>query len=781
MSVLKDEKWLMYLALTPERNVNLERLASMEEIKHNYVLSYVEKTLQCLEGVRLNTTDLRKAEPNVSGVDIPKPNVSGVDMPKPNVSGMDIPESNASDTAALELNAPCANKLNEAELHILEETLKWSETAKAGLPHQRKQWVVKGFNLFVHNIGSAQIYSEHARDIDDTPGNIQIIYELIYTHGLIGQYIRGEVPLVANEPLHRLSVGLGSSTAVSDRGLEMIDLKKVLMVLNYCIISAVDERIWTDICKQAEEVICQVLEGRFGEQFDLKERLMRLRAVSIKNGEAYDTEYERVISDPRVFERLEALLGKTELWYVEAALYDFSFEEFVKVFLLADQSLNHKRTRHISFEYMMKNLYYQHDGKKRVNIYMKRIIEKYLGDNTIEAILAGDVKENPHVLHEVTIMDFQPSATTGDGTVTGDSSVSTEKSIDGDESAIGVVPDGAANNGTTFFDFRFSSAGSKLIEFCVEAEKSDVLYESAVVLLFDLFGLRRDKYDRFYEEERYLTTMNQSIDYKKIILDYITGGRILDIGPGGGALMDMIEERFPEKQVLGVDIAENVLDALKKKKQLEGRKWDVVYGDALHLEQYIQKESADTIIYCSILHELYSYIEFDGRKFNHDTLACALKSAFEVLSKGGRIILRDGIMTEPVEQKRIIQFLSEDGMEFLERYAVDFRGRQIQYTVSGHNEVIMPVNDAMEFLYTYTWGEKSYVHEVNEQFGYFTPSGFRDFIAALFGEKARITELRHFLQEGYSIALSPKIRILDENRNVTRLPDSTCIIVIEKV
>jgi hypothetical protein len=129
-----------------------------------------------------------------------------------------------------------------------------------------------------------------------------------------------------------------------------------------------------------------------------------------------------------------------------------------------------------------------------------------------------------------------------------------------------------------------------------------------------------------------------------------------------------------------------------------------------------------------------------------------------VLFKGGRIIIRDGIMTEPVEQKRIIQFLSEDGMEFLERYAGDFKGRQIQYAVTGHNEVIMPVNDAMEFLYTYTWGEKSYVHEVNEQFGYFTPSGFRDFITGLFGDKARITEFRHFLQDGYSIALSPKIR-----------------------
>ncbi|MDI5788952.1 hypothetical protein PO124_12605 [Bacillus licheniformis] len=28
------------------------------------------------------------------------------------------------------------------------------------------------------------------------------------------------------------------------------------------------------------------------------------------------------------------------------------------------------------------------------------------------------------------------------------------------------------------------------------------------------------------------------------------------------------------------------------------------------------------------------------------------------------------------------------------------------------------MNDAMEFLYTYTWGEEAYPHEVQEQFGY---------------------------------------------------------------
>lgn len=674
LQVLKSEKWLKYLALTSERNVNLERLNSLEEMKNNYVLNYVEKTLKALATL----------------------------------------------------------KLSEYQAYIIEETLKWSEVAKSGLIHQRNHWIKKGYNLFAHNIGSAEIYLEEYSE--SNPEIKKIVHNLILTHGLIGQYIRGEVPLSDNKPLYQL---------VEEGNMSATELKEILKALNYCIVTAVDEGIWTDISKQIDEIIEIIVGGQFDKQHEFKDKIRRLRAVSIKNGENFDSEYEKILSDSRIMGKLSGLLDVADLWYVEASLYDFSFEEFVKIFLLISQEVNLCKVKHISFEWLMKAIYYQHEEKKRVNIYKKRIIEKYLGEITIQDILKGSYKDNLHVAHEVTF----------------------HESLDD----------------TVLFTFRFSAAGSKLIDFCIEAEKSDVLYESAIILLFDLFGLRKDKYDRFYEEESYLQTMNQTIDYKKVILDYITGNSIIDIGPGGGALMDLIEERYPEKKVAGVDIAQNVLDSLKKKKQLENRKWDVLYGDALNLGQYIEKESVDTIIFCSILHELFSYIEYTGKKFNHKTLAAAFKSAFEVLPTGGRIIIRDGIMTEPVSEKRIIKFLSEEGMEFLKRYGKDFKGREIEYTVVGQNEVLMPINDAMEFLYTYTWGEKSYVHEVNEQFGYFTPSGFKEFIFSVLGEAAKIIEFKHFLQDGYAIALSQKIEFFDTDRNPARLPDSTCIVVIEKI
>ncbi len=299
-------------------------------------------------------------------------------------------------------------------------------------------------------------------------------------------------------------------------------------------------------------------------------------------------------------------------------------------------------------------------------------------------------------------------------------------------------------------------------------------------MLFDLFGLRRDAYDRFHNEEAYLETMNQTVDYKRVILEYVTGKQVMDIGPGGGVLLDLLEQEMPDTEPLGIDISINVIETLGKRKQLEGRRWGVMQGDALRLSEYVKPGSVGTVIFSSIIHELYSYIPFNGQRFNRDTIAAALRSAFEVLHEGGRIIIRDGIMTEPVTLMRRVRFLDPLGIERLERYADDFQGREILFERLADNEVLMPVNDAMEFLYTYTWGDESYIHEVQEQFGYFTPGEYVAFIEEVLGDNAKIIVSRHYLQEGYTEALARKVEVMDEDGQLVPLPDSTCLIVIEK-
>ncbi len=204
-------------------------------------------------------------------------------------------------------------------------------------------------------------------------------------------------------------------------------------------------------------------------------------------------------------------------------------------------------------------------------------------------------------------------------------------------------------------------------------------------------------------------------------------------------------------------------------------------GDALKLIDIFKPNTLDTIIYSSILHELFSYVEYEGKKFNHDVIKQALNSAFTVLKPGGRIIIRDGIMTESKNLSRIIRFKDGNGMKFLQQYAKDFQGREMNYQVLAKDTVKMKINDSMEFLYTYTWGEDSYAHEVQEQFGYFTPEEYKNFVHGLFGNKVKIIQFKHYLQGGYPSNLHSKIDYEDEDGNSVTLPDSTCLMVIEKV
>ncbi|MEK5467872.1 class I SAM-dependent methyltransferase [Paenibacillus sp. FSL R7-0210] len=674
--------WLEYIVQAEQTIVNLERVESLQSLaQQNPVLDYVERSLRVLDSL------------------------------------------------------PLSYWIKE----LAEETLIWSETAKGGTLRQRRSWQEEGINIFVHNIGSAELYRRYAEGMkQDEAGSAEkrrVIHTLIETHGLIGQQIRGEVPPSVNLPL---------SALVEQGLLGAEELERLLFALNHCIIAAVSPELWQEVRLQVMELIAVIASGNLQPEVPMKERLRRMRAGSIAQGEDYETEWDGLVQEGFLPAALEPLQPAT-FWYVESALQTFSLEQFLKVMSLVAGSgpLQLSHLSHLSFEAVMNSIHYDYKGSKKINVYKKRIIEKYLSELGWEEIYSG-VKpsgSNPHLTHRLRGKEHLPD--------------------------------------TLFFQFEFSAAAEKLIEFCMEAEKS-ALYERAVLLLFDLFDLRRDAFDRFHNEDTYLSQMNDTADYKAVILDYVTGGKVLDIGPGGGVLLDLIEERMPEVVPVGIDIASNVIEALRQRKQREDRRWEVLQGDALNLKDYVEPGTVDTVIFSSILHELYSYVPLDGRKFNHGTVAAALTSAFEVLADGGTIIIRDGIMSEPEDELRRVQFLEADGMAWLERYAKDFAGRNIRYEQLGEHEVLMPVNDAMEFLYTYTWGEEAYIHEVQEQFGYFTPSQYTAFIQQTLGDRAKIEVLRHYLQEGYTEALENRVVMMDDNGQAVPLPDSTCFIVIRK-
>ena len=599
---------------------------------------------------------------------------------------------------------------------LIAEVLLWMDTAKAGTKDDIKEWKKMGFNLFTHNLGSAEIYKKYSSNYNE------VIYILIKTHGLIGQYLKGEVNLNTNKELYEL---------VNKDIIDKTDLKEILLILNECIIREVSDKIFENRKNQIEELIDKIIDGDFEEELNIVHRIDLLN-----EGISDDDKIiiENIIKEKQIKERLEKIFNNAQLWYYKSALRSFDVQEQIKILLIISNNID--GVSEITFSSLMKDIYLDYKNIKRVNIYKERIIEKYLEEVTFEQIINNQIKNNINIGYVIN-----------------------------------------KYNTTIEFSFVFSNVARKLIEFCEVAYGSNNLYNKSVLLLYDLFGFRKDNYDRFYNEIDYLETMNSSIMHKSKLLDFIVGENVLDVGPGGGALMDLILDTYNDKNVYGIDISSNVIEELNNKKARENRNYNLVKGNALCLEDYFEEGSLDTIIFSSIIHELFSYIEYEGKKFNHDVIKKALLSAYNTLSKGGRIIIRDGIMSDRVP--RIIEFKNKEDMSIFKRYVHEFKGRKIQYELLSDSKIKLDINDAMEFLYTYTWGEESFALEVQEQFGYYTPSEYEQMVLGTL-KGSKIIFSRAFLQDGYKEFLDPKVNFYDENYNSVELPNSTYILVIEK-
>ena len=656
-----SELWLTYLYNTLEKNYNYLNVSSLKEITNHSVLNYCLKTLQVLD-------EINKEE-----------------------------------------------KLAKDILYLVEETLKWSEVAKCGRKSERSLWRKKGYDLYAHNIGSSQIYLE-------TNNNI-IISTLIKTHGLVGQFLKGETTLNKNYELYLL---------IKNKLITKNKLRKVLIVLNKCIISGVSKNLYKDIEPKVIETIDLIINNQFNNQENYITRLEKLNKTLSKEELNYLTRLNN-----KVKTCLEDLFSKVDIWYFESAIESFSLKEQIKILLIIQNHLTEK-IDNVTFEKLMKDLYFNYHQKRELNLYKKRVIEYYLNTISYQDILHNKIKISPHIKYNIKI-----------------------------------------DNNNLIFNFTYSIQIKKLIEFCEVATINDSNYQKAIYMLYDLFGFRKDKFDRFFEETTYLEQMNHSKSDKEKILNYLVGQNILDIGSGGGIILNLLEKHNPNLNITGMDISQNVIEKLKTLKLKENHQWNIFKGDALNLNKYIKNNSQDTIIFSAIIHELYSYITFNGKKFNTETIKVVLTEAYKALRKGGRIIIRDGVMEENKDAYRIIEFYNPKDIEILNRFCHDFQGRNIKYTKLSENKVKLLVNDALEFLYTYTWGEEAYPMEVQEQFAYFTLKEYIKFIKEIL-PNSKIIVKKEYLQKGYNANLLSKIAIYDENLNICNLPNSTLLIVIEK-
>jgi len=189
------------------------------------------------------------------------------------------------------------------------------------------------------------------------------------------------------------------------------------------------------------------------------------------------------------------------------------------------------------------------------------------------------------------------------------------------------------------------------------------------------------------------------------------------------------------------------------------------------------------VVFCSVLHEVYSYTDRDGEKFRIESVRDVVRAAWTTLKPGGRIVIRDGVMPPPATRRLVL--IAHDAQSAFDLFVAQFEGRKIEFAElaapPGIRRVELSSADAMEFLFTYTWGPASFPYEVREQYGILTYEDYLTTLAA-WCPGARVVDnpLRSYLQPGYRDHLAGKIELTDERDQPVALPDSNCLLVIER-
>ncbi|MEZ4460139.1 MAG: methyltransferase [bacterium] len=676
-------------------------------------------------------------------------------------------------------------------LPALRTTLMFLDFSKGGSDTARASWIADGIDLSVHNEASATILQRHGilRRFPRFRGSSSLedlIIELVRAHGLTGQAIRGECSLMVFEhflrwlrrsaPVMAHALGMDESGAID----AVIDL---LHLVNLCDTAGVREGLYDDMLRidfislemllrrvaRSDRDITQELlhferyqstenDALIGEReiVWLTHRLLRLRKGRINAGEPSELTSAAVRSMPiAVVRKMVDLMARCQFWYVEAATSALSPQSQLRILYSAlinaerDPAVDTSTMFHITFLPLVRDL---DRSDQPAAPYRVRLIEALLRRVDIVAIAEGAPALPDDVLgsFEVELGGRQSHA------------VRFEASVEA-QALLTLLP--------------------------AYEKKSSAAFHATLKTLCDLYGLRKDEFDRLANEDTYLDHMNAARSDKERMLDYVVPGCIVEIGPGGGVVLDLLEMRFPDSDIVGVDVSKLVVESLRLRGEAEKCGWRVIEADAFDLPKHLPPNSVNTVILCSVLHEIYSYVEreIDGvmRRFRLESVRDLLRACYATLAPGGRIVIRDGIM--PVDDARIIEFIDPDGPEFFRLFQDQFEGRPICGEWLDEKRVRLGAADAMEFLYCYTWGPSSFPYEVREQYGVLPYEDYLSTILAWLSDgehPPRAVKLPpgefSYLQQGYIDGLAPKIRLYDGAFQAVDLPDSNALMVIEK-
>jgi len=261
--------------------------------------------------------------------------------------------------------------------------------------------------------------------------------------------------------------------------------------------------------------------------------------------------------------------------------------------------------------------------------------------------------------------------------------------------------------------------------------------------------------------------MEASAGDKARMLRFVRPGVIADLGCGTGTVLELLRRRSPRSRLIGVDCSPEMIRRCRRRfPGLEPRRADIT-------EPLFEPGTIDTIVLCSILHEVFSYKGYDYSAVRRTLAHCA-----SALRPGGRLLLRDGVV--PARRDAVsLTFLNAAAYDKFLRFSREFGPGEIVWRMKD-GRIQVARRDAMEFLTKYIY-DANWRFEVKEQFGVFT--------LADWGRELRRAGLRVIHRESYLI---PWLKETHWSKDVmmethgaggyrkTGYPDSTLLIAARK-
>lgn len=272
-------------------------------------------------------------------------------------------------------------------------------------------------------------------------------------------------------------------------------------------------------------------------------------------------------------------------------------------------------------------------------------------------------------------------------------------------------------------------------------------------------------------EERYFRRMAAAVDEKTKLTDWLHGGRILDIGAGGGELAARIAALPDVDQVIALD---DSVDAVAHLQEIDGI--TVQSGAADQLGE-LGLRDLDGIVMSSVLHEIASYNPRGpehGRKAALTTLAIV----GEALASGGVLIIRDFVRPANADRTLTLVTPGSVGDDLLHAYLELVPVPELaSLTPSGPHSFTGTAVAVTEALLTVNWGAASLPREAQEQYCQFGLEELPRSVLGL-GLGLSLVHREAWVQPGYRQHLAGWT-VLEED-GTPWFPDTKAIWVFEK-